>query len=150
MSTSKLILKKDGPCYNKEDNIFYFCPSYLLLRFMGTVNVAYYLVSVCAIIFSQCANCFIAEIRGGFFSTAQGELSDTIDRAQIHFLSCPDASPQNHSVPNYPSEVIDYVWSMVFLFLTNLLNRKIQSSLLLSNIHFKYILISSQRLFDSK
>lgn len=91
MSTSKLFLKKDGPCYSKEDNIFYFCPSYLLLRFMGAVNVAYYLVSVCAIIFSQYANCFIAEIGGlffffSFFSTAQGELSDTIGRAQVHFF----------------------------------------------------------------
>jgi len=47
----QLIFDKDGPCYSKEDNIFYFCLSYLPLRFMGTVNVVYYLVSVCAIIF---------------------------------------------------------------------------------------------------
>lgn len=48
----QLIFDKDGPCYRKEDNIIYFCPSYLPLRFMGTVNVVYYLVSVCATIFS--------------------------------------------------------------------------------------------------
>lgn len=48
----QLIFDKDSPCFSKEDNIFYFCPSYLPLRFMGTVNVVYYLVSVCAIIFS--------------------------------------------------------------------------------------------------
>lgn len=43
----QLIFEKDSPCYSKEYNIFYFCPSYLLLRFMGIVNVVYYLVSVC-------------------------------------------------------------------------------------------------------
>lgn len=43
----QLIFDKDSPCYSKEDNIFYFCPSYLPLRFMGIVNVVYYLMSVC-------------------------------------------------------------------------------------------------------
>lgn len=48
----QLIFDKDGPCFSKEDNIFYFCPSYLPLRFMGTVDVVYYIVSVRVIIFS--------------------------------------------------------------------------------------------------
>lgn len=71
-----------------------------------------------------------------FFSTAQGELSDPFDRAQIHFLPCPDASPPNHSAPNYQGKVIDCIWSMGFLFLINLLHKKIPSS------SFEYVLNS--------